>query len=283
MTAPFLVRHLGPSESEQERMLAELGVTSLEALAAEVVPADILLPPAAAEEGLPLACGEAEALAELAVIAAGNEVRRSLIGLGYAGTATPALIQRHVLENPCWYTAYTPYQAEIAQGRLEALLNYQTLVSELTGLPIANASLLDEGTAAAEAMAMALAVSRRAGARRFLVDRAVFPQTLAVLQTRAEPLGIRLESIDAEALAAALDAGSAPDPALADDVFGLLLQLPGSDGRLWNPASLLAAARSAGVIATVAVDPLAQVLLAPVGHLGADIAVGSLQRFGVPM
>ena len=283
MTAPFLVRHLGPSENDQERMLAELGLDSLEALAAEVVPADILLPPAAAEEGLPQACGEAEALAELAAIAATNDVRRSLIGLGYAGTATPALIQRHVLENPCWYTAYTPYQAEIAQGRLEALLNYQTLVSELTGLPIANASLLDEGTAAAEAMAMALAVSRRSGARRFLVDAAVFPQTLAVLQTRAEPLGIVVETVDAEALAAALDAGTAPDPALPEDAFGIVLQLPGCGGRLWNPAPLLAAARSAGVISTVAVDPLAQVLLAPVGHLGADIAVGSLQRFGVPM
>ena len=283
MTAPFLVRHLGPSESDQERMLAELGLSSLEALAAEVVPADILLPPAAAEEGLPPACGEAEALVELAAIAATNEVRRSLIGLGYAGTATPALIQRHVLENPCWYTAYTPYQAEIAQGRLEALLNYQTLVSELTGLPIANASLLDEGTAAAEAMAMALSVSRRGEARRFLVDAAVFPQTLAVLQTRAEPLDIVLESFDAEALAAAFDAGTAPDPALPDDAFGMVLQLPGGGGRLWNPAPLLAAARSAGVISTVAVDPLAQVLLAPVGHLGADIAVGSLQRFGVPM
>jgi glycine dehydrogenase len=247
------------------------------------VPADILLPPAAAAEGLPRACGEAEALAELAEIAAANQVRRSLIGLGYFGTATPALIQRHVLENPCWYTAYTPYQAEIAQGRLEALLNFQTLVSELTGLPIANASLLDEGTAAAEAMAMALAVSRRGSARRFLVDQAVLPQSLAVLQTRAEPLGIVLEPLDAEALSTALADGEGPDPALADDVFGLLLQLPGTGGRLWNPAPLLAAARTAGVIATVAVDPLAQVLLAPVGDLGADIAVGSLQRFGVPM
>ena len=260
-------------------MLAELGLDSLEDLAAEVVPADILLPAAAAEEGLPQPCGEAEALAELATIAALNQPRRSLIGLGYHGTATPALIQRHVLENPCWYTAYTPYQAEIAQGRLEALLNFQTLVSELTGLPIANASLLDEGTAAAEAMAMALAVCRRAGARRFLVDRAVLPQTLAVLQTRAEPLGIELELIEAEALAT----GDAALPGLPEDAFGLLLQLPGCDGRLWNPSPLLAAARAAGVIATVAVDPLAQVLLAPVGELGADIAVGSLQRFGVPM
>jgi glycine dehydrogenase len=283
MSASFLVRHLGPSERDQERMLAELGLKTLEDLAAAVVPADILLPPAAAAEGLPLACGEAEALAELAAIAATNAPCRSLIGLGYYGTATPALIQRHVLENPCWYTAYTPYQAEIAQGRLEALLNYQTLVSELTGLPIANASLLDEGTAAAEAMALALAVSRRDGAHRFLVDRAVFPQTLAVLQTRAEPLGIALELVDAEGLSAAIAAGTAADPALPQEAFGLLLQLPGTGGRLWDPAPLLAAARAAGVVATVAVDPLAQVLLAPVGHLGADIAVGSLQRFGVPM
>jgi glycine dehydrogenase len=274
VSAPFLDRHLGPSVHEREAMLAELGLASLEDLAAAVIPADILLPPGAAAEGLPEACSEADALAELASIAADNAVRRSLIGLGYHGTATPALIQRHVLENPCWYTAYTPYQAEIAQGRLEALLNFQTLVSELTGLPIANASLLDEGTAAAEAMAMALAVSRRQGARRFLVDRAVLPQTLAVLQTRAEPLEITLELVDPEALSGA---------SLPADAFGLLLQLPGCDGRLWNPQPLLTAARSAGLISTVAIDPLAQVLLAPVGNLGADIAVGSLQRYGVPM
>ncbi|MEB3195218.1 MAG: aminomethyl-transferring glycine dehydrogenase, partial [Cyanobacteriota bacterium] len=258
-------------------MLAELGLSSLEDLAKEVVPTGILLTPEASSEGLPQGVSEAEALAELAAIAARNSSHRSLIGLGYYGTATPALIQRHVLENPCWYTAYTPYQAEIAQGRLEALLNFQTLVSELTGLPIANASLLDEGTAAAEAMAMALNVSRRPEARRYLVDQAVFPQTLAVLQTRAEPLGIVLESVDAESL------GEQGEPHLAEDVFGLLIQLPGVSGRLWDPSHLLAAARSAGVISTVAVDPLAQALLAPVGTLGADIAVGSLQRYGVPM
>ncbi|MFM7548368.1 MAG: aminomethyl-transferring glycine dehydrogenase, partial [Cyanobacteriota bacterium] len=258
-------------------MLAELGLSTLEDLAQDVVPRGILLTAEAAAEGLPEAVSEAEALAELAEIAGRNSTHRSLIGLGYYGTATPALIQRHVLENPCWYTAYTPYQAEIAQGRLEALLNFQTLVSELTGLPIANASLLDEGTAAAEAMAMAFNVSKRPEARRFLVDQEVFPQTLAVLQTRAEPLGIVLETVDAEAL------GSQAEPALASDVFGLLLQLPGVGGRLWDPSRLLAAARAAGVISTVAVDPLAQVLLAPVGTLGADIAIGSLQRFGVPM
>ena len=269
-------------------MLAELGLDSLEDLAASVVPADILLPPVAAAEGLPGACSEAEALAELAAIAALNTPARSLIGLGYHGTATPALIQRHVLENPCWYTAYTPYQAEIAQGRLEALLNFQTLVCELTGLPIANASLLDEGTAAAEAMALSLAVSRRSGARRYLVDRAVLPQTLAVLATRAEPLGITVDTIDAQGLAASLAAaGPLADvgdgEVFAADAFGLLLQLPGVEGRLWDPAPLLAAARAEGLISTAAVDPLVQALLAPVGHLGADIAVGSLQRYGVPM
>jgi len=253
-------------------MLAELGLESLEQLAEQVVPADLLLPPQAALEGLPEPCSEAEALAELAAIAGRNQVVRSLIGQGYHGTATPALIQRHVLENPCWYTAYTPYQAEIAQGRLEALLNFQTLISELTGLPIANASLLDEATAAAEAMALALAVGRRSGAHRFLVDREVLPQTLAVLQTRADPLGIALELVEAETL-----------NELPADAFGLLLQLPGRRGRLWNPQPLLAAAAEAGLIRVVAVDPLAQVLLAPVGALGADIAIGSTQRFGVPM
>jgi glycine dehydrogenase len=277
VVAPFLLRHLGPGEQDKDSMLVELGLSSLEELAREVVPPGILLTPEAAAEGLPEGASEAEALAELAEIAARNSSHRSLIGLGYYGTATPALIQRHVLENPCWYTAYTPYQAEIAQGRLEALLNFQTLVSELTGLPIANASLLDEGTAAAEAMAMALNVSRRPEAHRFLVDQQVFPQTLAVLQTRAEPLGILLESVDLEAL------GRQSEPSLGDDVFGLLIQLPGVGGRLWDPSSLLAAARAAGVISTVAVDPLAQAMLAPVGALGADIAVGSLQRYGVPM
>jgi glycine dehydrogenase len=270
----FVGRHIGPSAAEQQRMLAELGASSLEALAAQVVPADLLLDPAASAAGLPEPCSEAQALAELAEIAATNQVQRSLIGQGYYATATPALIQRQVFENPAWYTSYTPYQAEIAQGRLEALLNFQTLISELTGLPIANASLLDEATAAAEAMAMASAVCKRPGATRFLVDRAVFPQTLAVLQTRAEPLGIQLELVAAESLAVA------PLPA---DAFGLLIQLPGRQGRLWDPSELLASARQAGVITAVAIDPLAQVLLEPLGSLGADIAVGCAQRLGVPM
>ena len=232
--SPFVPRHIGPSEAEQARMLADLGLADLEALAAQVVPAEILLDPADGVAGLPEGCDEARALAELREIAAANEVRRSLIGLGYHGCITPALIQRHVLENPAWYTAYTPYQAEISQGRLEALLNYQTLISELTGLPIANASLLDEATAAAEAMALSFNTRRDAAAHCFLVDAEVFPQTWAVLQTRAEPLGITLRR---------LDCAAPPTPEILAGAFGLLLQLPGRCGGLWDTAPLIAAAQ----------------------------------------
>ena len=251
-------------------MLKALGFEDLDAFLRAVVPANIFdsLPPV---EALPRGCTEASALAELRGLADANQLRRSLIGLGYYDTVTPAVIQRQVLENPSWYTAYTPYQAEIAQGRLEALFNFQTLISELTGLPIANASLLDEGTAAAEAMAMSLSTCRRPEAKRFLVDAAVLPQTLAVLQTRALPIGVELEVVEPEAFR------------WGDDVFGVLLQLPGRCGRLWDPSACIAAAHDSGALVTVAVDPLAQVLLAPVGELGADIAVGSTQRFGVPM
>ncbi|MCX5932146.1 MAG: aminomethyl-transferring glycine dehydrogenase [Cyanobacteria bacterium] len=283
--SPFLQRHLGPSASEQARMLERLGCADLESFVAEVVPGDILIPPSAAEQELPAGVGEAEALTELRRIASLNQVRRSLIGLGYYGTATPALIQRHVLENPCWYTAYTPYQAEIAQGRLEALLNFQTLISELTGLPIANASLLDEATAAAEAMSLSAGACRRSEARRFLVDEQVFPQTLEVLRTRAEPLGILIETFDPVTVAAAGSVATAAggDQVFGPDVFGVLLQLPGSHGRLFDPSAVTMAAHQAGAMVTVAIDPLAQVLLAPVGTLGADIAIGSSQRFGVPL
>ena len=268
--SPFVSRHIGPGEQAQQRMLKALGFKDLEAFLRAVVPANIFdsLPPV---EALPRGCTEASALAELRALADANQVRRSLIGLGYYDTVTPAVIQRQVLENPSWYTAYTPYQAEIAQGRLEALFNFQTLISELTGLPIANASLLDEGTAAAEAMAMSLSTCRRQEAKRFLVDAAVLPQTLAVLQTRALPIGVELEVVEPEAFR------------WGEDVFGVLLQLPGRCGRLWDPTACIAAAHHSGALVTVAVDPLAQVLLAPVGELGADIAVGSTQRFGVPM
>ena len=273
--SPFVARHIGPDAAQRSRMLADLGLADLEALVAQVVPEGIRLAPEQAEQGLPAGCDEAQALAELQAIAADNAVRRSLIGLGYYGCITPALLQRHVFENPAWYTAYTPYQAELSQGRLEALLNFQTLISELTGLPIANASLLDEATAAAEAMALSAAACPRAEARRYLVDQAVFPQTWAVLQTRAEPLDIELVPVDPRQLV--------EQPALLEDAFGLLLQLPGADGQLWDPAAVVAAARAAGVMVTAALDPLAQVLLQPVGALGVEIAVGSTQRFGVPM
>jgi glycine dehydrogenase len=264
-------------------MLAELGCRDLESFVAEVVPPDILLPAELAAQGLPQGCDEAQALAELALIAAANQPRRSLIGLGYAATVTPAPLQRHVFENPAWYTAYTPYQAEIAQGRLEALLNFQTLIAELTGLPIANASLLDEGTAAAEAMGLSFGACRQPQARRFLVDADLFPQTLAVLRTRAEPLGIDLEIVDPAALLAAIETAAPGDADPFSGVFGLLLQLPGTSGRLWNPTALIAAARAAGAMVTAVVDPLAQVLMAPVAELGVEIAVGSSQRFGIPI
>ncbi|MFL0769540.1 MAG: aminomethyl-transferring glycine dehydrogenase [Prochlorococcus sp.] len=256
-------------------MLQCLGHGQLDEFVASVIPADILdsdLPGEVLRQG----ATEAEALRELQAIASENKVFRSLIGLGYHACATPAVIQRHVLENPGWYTAYTPYQAEISQGRLEALLNFQTLISELTGLPIANASLLDEGTAAAEAMSLSRAVCRHSGASRFLVDAQVLPQTLAVLQTRAEPLGIEIGLFEPDGL-------ELECLELDSDVFGVLLQLPGRSGRLWDPTALIEACHQQETLVTVAIDPLAQVLLAPVGSLGADIAIGSAQRFGVPM
>jgi len=277
--SPFVARHVGPDAAEQAQMLSDLGLNDLEQLVAEVVPDAIRLEPLAAAEGLPAGCSEAEALAELQQIAAANQVRRSLIGLGYSDCITPALLQRHVFENPAWYTAYTPYQAEISQGRLEALLNFQTLISELTALPIANASLLDEATAAAEAMSLSYGACRDASAHRFLVDAEVLPQTWAVLQTRAEPLGIELLKVRPGALLAEQARGAEPFAG----AFGLLVQLPGARGALWNPVELIAAARAAGVMVTAAVDPLAQVLLAPVGELGVEIAIGSSQRFGIPL
>ena len=268
-------RHIGPAASEQQRMLEALGYRDLDAFLADVVP-DAILDASAPTGVLPPGCDEATALQDLRAIGAANQVRRSLIGLGYYGTAVPAVIQRHVFENPAWYTAYT-YQAEIAQGRLEVLLNFQTLISELTGLPIANASLLDEATAAAEAMALSDAVCRRADARRFLVDAAVLPQTYAVLETRAQPLGIQLERVDLTSVS------------LDEQVFGVLVQLPGADGDLWDPSELIARAHGVGALVTVAIDPLAQTLIAPVADFGADtpLAVPSVSgcRWGsaVPM
>ena len=267
--AGFADRHVGPDAAEVAHMLDALGVSSVDGLIEEAVPARILdrrpldLPP-------PLS--EREVVAELASLASQNERLTSLIGLGYYGTTTPPVILRNVLESPAWYTAYTPYQAEISQGRLEALLNFQTMVSDLTGLDIANASLLDEPTAAAEAMAMCRRINRRGS--RFLVDRDCHPQTIAVVQTRAEAIGVPVEVVDVEASAAAGD---------LEDVVGVLVQYPGSSGRVGDLGAVVDAVHEAGALVVAATDLLASVLLRPVGEWGADVAVGSAQRFGVPM
>ncbi|MEU6783786.1 aminomethyl-transferring glycine dehydrogenase [Nonomuraea angiospora] len=261
---PFSSRHIGPSTAEQQRMLEAVGFESVADLVAVAVPEAIR---AKDRLQLPAAVGEAEAIAELRALAGRNRVLTSMIGLGYHDTITPAVIRRSLLENPGWYTAYTPYQPEISQGRLEALLNFQTVVSDLTGLPVAGASLLDEGTAAAEAMTLA----RRAGKSKssvFVVDADALPQTKAVLATRAEPLGITLVEHSLE--------GELPE------CFGVLVQYPGASGRLRDFRAVAAAAHEAGALVVAAADLLALTLVAAPGELGADIAIGSSQRFGVP-
>jgi glycine dehydrogenase len=266
----FARRHIGPAAADQDRMLAAVGYASLEELTSAALPAGLR---ADAELGLPEPLAEDAAVAELRRLAAENTLVTSMIGLGYYGTHTPAVIRRNVLENPAWYTAYTPYQPEISQGRLEALLAFQTMVEDLTALPVAGASMLDEATAAAEAMTLA----RRARGRGsvFLADADCLPQTLAVLATRAEPLGIELVTgqLTAELIRA--------QP--AEELFGVLLQYPAAGGAVRDPAPVIAAAHEAGALAVVAADLLAMTLLTPPGELGADIAVGSTQRFGVPM
>ena len=264
----FIQRHIGPSESEQRKMLADLGLSTIDELVREIVPDSILL---RGDSKLPEGCSEQQALTELKDIAQHNIVKRSLIGQGYYGTITPPVIQRNVFENPAWYTSYTPYQAEISQGRLEALFNYQTLITELTGLPVANASLLDEGTAAAEAMLLAHSQSKK---KDFIVDDKVFPQTLAVLETRAKPLGINIIKIDFD---------SSIPIAFFADAFGVIVQLPNSHGNLRHRSGLLRLAEVCKCMKIAIVDPMAQVLMQPVGEWGFDVAVGSMQRFGVPM
>ncbi len=264
---PFARRHIGPAPEDQLRMLQYLGYESLSELSIAAVPDTILV-----ERPLdvPHALPEIDVLQALREIGAANRVMTSMIGRGYYGTHTPQVVLRKVLENPAWYTAYTPYQPEISQGRLEALLNFQTMVAELTGLPVANASLLDEATAAAEAMTVAHRASKVA-APRFVVDADIFPQTLAVVQTRAEPLGI-------EVVVADLGDGLPEGPC-----FGVLLQYPGASGGIRDPRSIIAAAHERGAIVCVAADLLSLVLLAPPGELGADVVIGSSQRFGVPI
>lgn len=268
---PFEQRHIGPDGEAQAKMLAQVGYGSLDELTAAAVP-DVIRSTEALR--LPDARTEAEVLAELRSLADRNQVLAPMIGLGYYGTFTPPVILRNVMENPAWYTAYTPYQPEISQGRLEALLNFQTMVAELTGLPTSGASLLDEGTAAAEAMALA----RRVGKVKngvFLVDADTLPQTIAVIETRAEPTGV-------EVVVADLAAGI-PAEVAERGVFGVLLQYPGASGAVRDIKPVIEQAHEIGAIVTVAADLLALTLLTSPGELGADIAVGTTQRFGVPM
>ena len=262
----FIARHIGPDDAAQTAMLAAVEAPSLEALIAQTVPAAIRLPaPLAIAEAVP----EHVALAQLKDLAAQNVVAKALIGMGYYGTLTPNVILRNVMENPGWYTAYTPYQAEIAQGRLEALLNYQQMVIDLTGMTLANASLLDEATAAAEAMTMARRVSK-SKSQAFFIDAGVFPQTLDVVKTRAAYFGFEL------IVGPAAEAGQ-------HSVFGALLQYPDETGAVRDIAPTIAQLKSQGAVVAVTSDLMALVLLKSPGSMGADIALGSAQRFGVPM
>ena len=266
-TDEFVSRHVGPGEPEIAEMLRTLGYKSLEALIEDTVPEGIRMrQPLSLRDPV----GEHELLDELRHIARGNQVFRSFLGMGYHDCVTPPVVQRNVLENPGWYTQYTPYQAEIAQGRLEALLNFQTMVAELTGLPVANASLLDEATAAAEAMHMALAVDRK-GRRTFFVADDCHPQTIGVVRTHAEPLGVTVE------------VGPVASLGTRDDFFGLLVQYPTTDGRIVDYRAAAERAHAAGAVVVAACDLLALTLITPPGEWGADIAVGSSQRFGVPL
>jgi glycine dehydrogenase len=266
--AQFVARHIGPREREIADMLAQVGYESLEALVNAVVPADIRR---SAPLVLPAARSEYEVLDDMRGIAKRNRLQHSMIGMGYYGCHTPSVILRNVLENPAWYTAYTPYQAEISQGRLEALFNFQTLVAELTALPIANASLLDEATAAAEAMAMCYRSAAGEGRQTFVVSRHCHPQTIAVVKTRAAPLGIGVAVVGDDELSG------------VENAFGVLLQYPATTGDLIDYREVIAHLRSSNVPVAVATDLLALTLIEPPGRLGAQIAVGSSQRFGMPI
>jgi glycine dehydrogenase len=267
---PFVRRHIGPDQSELSRMASVIGVGSLDELADRALPPGIRTGPGPSGT-LPAAATESEALAELRGLADRNIPTVPMIGLGYHGTVTPPVIRRNVLESPAWYTAYTPYQPEISQGRLEALLNFQTVVSDLTGLPVAGASVLDEATAAAEAMILVRRAVRSASPR-FVVDADTLPRTVAVLRTRAEPLGVEI-----------VEADLAGDRLPEGEFFGLLLSYPGASGAVVDHARLIADAHDRGAKVVVAADPLALTLLRPPGEIGADVAVGSTQRFGVPL
>ncbi len=265
----FIPRHIGPNPDQIQEMLQVIGVSSLEELIQQAVPNQIRMK---GRLNLPGPRSESEVLAELRAMASQNRLFRSFIGMGYYGTITPPVIQRNILENPSWYTSYTPYQAEISQGRLEALLNFQTMVMDLTGMACANASLLDEATAAAEAMTMAHRLRpRRSAANVFFVSEKCHPQTIAVVQTRAEPFGIQVV------------VGDHRTYDFADEVFGVLVQYPDTEGNIHDLRPFCEQAHAHGALVVVATDLLALTLLRPPGEFGADIVVGSSQRFGVPM
>ncbi|MGA4878762.1 aminomethyl-transferring glycine dehydrogenase [Streptomyces lydicamycinicus] len=264
----FATRHIGVSDADRAKMLAEVGYPTLTALIDAAVPSGIR---STSDLNLPAAATEAEARAELQELASRNTVAVPMSGLGYHATTTPAVIRRNVLEDPSWYTAYTPYQPEISQGRLEALINFQTVVGDLTGLPTANASLLDEATAVAEAVTVMRRVAGKGGRSRVLVDRDTLPQTLDVLRTRAAAVGIEIVEIDVA------------EPLPEDDFFGVVLSYPGCSGAVRDLREVTAAARARGAQVTVTADLLALTLLVPPGEYGADIVVGSSQRFGVPL
>ena len=272
MSEQFESRHIGPRPSDLPHMLQAVGVPTLDALIDQIIPADIRLN---SPMDLPPAESETMYLSRLRTIASRNRVCRSYIGMGYYDTNTPPVIVRNVLENPGWYTPYTPYQAEIAQGRLESLLNFQTMVSDLTGMEIANASLLDEATAAAEAMTLLARVTKRQNATTFVVSDRVFPQVKDVLVTRAAPLGIQLRFVDF--------AGAGAAPELGGDVYGLYVQSPDDHGEVHDLRGLIEHAHAAGVLVAVGTDLLASAVLTPPGEMGADVVVGSAQRFGVPL
>ena len=275
----FADRHIGPDSDAIATMLEVIGVDSLEDLARRALPAKIL--DALSESGdapgldrLPPAASEAEALAELRTLADANTVAVSMIGQGYSDTYTPPVLLRNILENPAWYTAYTPYQPEISQGRLEALLNFQTMVADLTGLEVANASMLDEGTAAAEAMTL-MHRAVKGNSNRLAVDVDVYAQTAAVLATRAEPLGIEIVTADLRC--------GLPELPDGGEFFGVIAQLPGASGRLTDWSALVSQAHDRGALVAIGADLLALTLITPPGEIGADVAFGNTQRFGVPM
>ncbi|WP_336082177.1 aminomethyl-transferring glycine dehydrogenase [Nocardia sp. SSK8] len=269
MTRSFADRHIGPDSGELARILATVGVESVDALATAALPTTILDESGLA--ALPAPASEHEVLAELAALAQANTVATSMIGLGYYDTLTPPVLVRNLLENPAWYTAYTPYQPEISQGRLEALLNFQTMVSDLTGMDVANASMLDEATAAAEAMTL-LRRAAKSKSARLLIDADLFPQTKTILATRAEPLGIEIVEAD-------LARGVLPE----GDFFGVLVQTPGASGRIVDWTPVFTAAHERGALVAAGADLLALTLITPPGEQGADVCFGTTQRFGVPM